>query len=492
MIIKNTYTNIIGNIFSACIGFIIYIMLFRVYGASIIGKIAYMTGLVGLITFVVDLGIDQAGQKYMAEKKSEFIPEFIAYFFIKVILLSIFVIIGFISVCFIFRVDDQMLFILIMSNIFCENLSGILKNTLTARRSFYQLVIRTNISRVVRLCFAILFCTQLKSIYLIALLPSIEGLCSFFTICPYILKKIKGKDIGIQKQMLKKYISYAWPLSLSTGITLSLANLDKVIIGGLVGHAYTGYLVIAEKIFLVFDIIIKAITQQLLPEITYRLANFKEKYFRLQIEKIILLTNFISTLMILILILYADLLVVIVFGAEGRQSAIILRMFALIVFAKLFFRPYNSLIFATEKHKLFLWLTIPTQMTKIGLIYFLAPQQVAGMVIGGMATPLAKGLIWFFPRGLCVLYVIKKHFNTLFLGKTKLLLLLFIFMLTLAILLDYLIINYVMIIIFGIFLIGAYFSILYFANIISKEIIDQLLDPLKDLKRKFIFTKSEI
>ena len=80
MLVKNSYINILSNVISASIGFLTSIMVVRVFGVNVIGKIAYMTGLVGLMTFVVDLGIDQTALKYMAEKKDDFTKEFATYF----------------------------------------------------------------------------------------------------------------------------------------------------------------------------------------------------------------------------------------------------------------------------------------------------------------------------------------------------------------------------------------------------------------------------
>ena len=55
MLVKNTYINILSNVVGASIGFFSSILIVRVYGVSVVGKIAFMTGIVGLMTFMVDL-----------------------------------------------------------------------------------------------------------------------------------------------------------------------------------------------------------------------------------------------------------------------------------------------------------------------------------------------------------------------------------------------------------------------------------------------------
>lgn len=488
MLIRHTYVNVVSNVVGAAVGFAGSILIVRVYGVEVVGKIAYMTGLVGLLRFVVDLGIDQAGLKYMAEKEEDYAPEFTAYLSIKIGLLLLFLLMAAVFLFHVFKPEDPLLYVIVTANIFWLSFADVFVNLLTARRAFVPLGFRRIASRVVMLGFTVLFCTAVQNWYYIALLPSLECFFMILFFVPYMTGTMKIR-LGLpDRGLLKKHCKYALPLSLSEGIGLSLSNVDKVFVGHLLSDAHVGYLAVAERVYGGFLVIVKAVTQQLLPEITYRLANLKEEVFHRQMEKIVRMTSVLGTFLALTVLAYADVLVYTMYGPGLETASFILRVFSLEILVKLFFRPYHSLVYATERHRIFLWLTIPNQAIRTFLTYFLIPFQVAGLTIGGAAKPLAIAIVWVAPRGVTVLHTVKKTFNTLFLSRNKIIYGVFLGLGAAALAMDHWIANRPAMAFVGAAVLGLHVLLLRRLGVIENEVFQDLTRPLLEaievLKRK--------
>ena len=483
MIVRHTYINVFSSGFGAAVGFVVSILLVRVYGVEVIGRIAYMTGLVGLLRFVVDLGIDQAALKYISEKEKDFSRELSAYAAIKAVLLAVFLALCWIFLVFVFRPDDPILYVVIALNLFWETMADVFQNVLTARREFPQLALRRNAARLGMLAAAVVFCTAVKGIYLVAVLPAIEFVLLTILLAVYVRRGMKARWVGPGRALCVRYCRYALPLSLSTGISLSTSNLDKVFVGHLLSSAHVGYLAVAERIYGGFLVIVKAVTQQLLPEISYRLANLKEKHFKRQMERITLMGNVLGTFLALVVIAFAGVLIQTAYGPGLEIAAFILMAFSLEILVKLFFRPYHSLIYATERHSIFLWLTLPTQAVRLALMYFLVPVQVAGMAIGGAAKPLAISFVWVAPRGVAVLWSVKRHFQTLFLSRTPVVYLIFCLPAALAIGVNLMVSSLLWASAAGLAILALYLLLLRLTGVLDPETVKDLTRPIQEACR---------
>jgi O-antigen/teichoic acid export membrane protein len=488
VLVRHTYINMVSSVFGAAVGFAASILVVRVYGIEVIGRIAYMMGLVGLLRFVVDLGIDRAGQKFIAEREGGFAPEFAAYLAIKSVLLTAFLALSALFFELVFRPDDPLLYFLVTANLFWISLSDLFSNVLVARRDFASLAVIKNIARVVMLGFAVLFCTVLRSWYLVAVLPSIEFFCLIVLAAPYGRRRLGLAWVRPQWRLCRRYIRFALPISLSEGISLSIANVDKVFVGHLLTDAHVGYLTVAERVYGGFLMIVKAVSQQLLPEISYRLANLKRRVFEGQMEKIVRMSNVLGTFLALAVLAYADVLIRIMYGPGLETAAFILRVFSLEILVKLFFRPYHSLIYATERHRLFLWLTLPSQGVRILATYLLVPMQLAGMVLGGAAKPLAISAVWIAPRGVAVLYTVQKAFNSLFLYRMGTLASVFLALGALALGLEHLVESRAVVAALGLGVLGLHLGLLRALGVLDDEVLRELTRPLREavqaLRRK--------
>jgi O-antigen/teichoic acid export membrane protein len=488
LLVRHTYINVVSSVFGGAVGFAVSILVVRVYGIEVVGRIAYMTGLVGLLRFVVDLGIDRAGQKFIAEPEVGFAPEFASYLAIKGVLLAAFLALSAVFFELVFRPDDPLLYLLVTGNLFWISFSDLFTNMLAARRDFTSLAIIRNIARVVMLGFAVLFCTVLQSWYLVAVLPSIEFSVLILLAAPYGFRRLGLSWVRPQWPVCKRYIRFALPISLTEGISLSIANVDKVFVGHLLTDAHVGYLTVAERVYGGFLMIVKAVSQQLLPEISYRLANLKRRVFERQMEKIVRMSSVLGTFLALAVLAYADVLIRTMYGPGLETAAFILRVFSLEILVKLFFRPYHNLVYATERHRIFLWLTPPSQVIRILGTYLLVPLQVAGVTLGGAAKPLAIGVVWIVPRGVGVLYTIRKEFNTLFLSRMGPVASLFLALAALALGLEHLVESRAIMAALGLGVLGLHLVLLRALGVLDDQVLKELTRPLRDavqaLKRK--------
>jgi len=488
LIVRHTYINVVSSVFGAAVGFAASILVVRVYGVEVIGRIAYMTGLVGLLRFVVDLGIDRAGQKLIAEPERDFAPEFAAYLAIKGVLLTSFLALSALFLELVFRPDDPLLYLLVTGNLFWISLSDLFINMLVARRDFASLAIIRNMARVVMLGFAVLFCTVLRSWYLVAVLPSIEFFCLIILAVPYGHRRLGLSWVRPQGRLCRRYIRFALPISVTEGISMSIANVDKVFVGHLLTDAHVGYLTVAERVYGGFLMIVKAVSQQLLPEISYRLANLKRQVFERQMEKIVRMSNVLGTFLALAVLAYADVLIRTMYGPGLETAAFILRVFSLEILVKLFFRPYHNLVYATERHRIFLWLTPPSLAIRILATYLLVPLQVAGVTVGGAAKPLAISAVWIAPRGVGVLYTVRKAFDRLFLSRVGTVASVFLALAALALGLEHLVESRVIMAAIGLGVLALHLGLLRVLGVLDDQVLQELTRPLRDavqaLKRK--------
>jgi O-antigen/teichoic acid export membrane protein len=480
VIVRHTYINVFSSGFGALVGFVVSILLVRVYGVEVIGRIAFMTGLVGLLRFVVDLGIDQAGLKYISEKEVDFSRELSAYAAIKAVLLAVFLALSAVFLVFVFRPDDPLLYVVVAVNLFWETLADVFQNVLTARREFGPLAIRRNTARLGMLACAVLFCTGVKGFYLVAVLPTIEFALLTVLLIHYVRRGMKAGWANPGRDITMRFCRYALPISLSTGLSLSTSNLDKVFVGHLLSSVHVGYLAVAERIYGGFLVIVKAVTQQLLPEVTFRLANLEKEQFKRQMERITCMGNVLATFLALVVLIYADDLIRVAYGPGLETAAFILRVFSIEILVKLFFRPYHSLIYATERHALFLWLTLPTQAVRLALMYFLVPVQWAGVTIGGAAKPLAISAVWLAPRGVAVLWSVRRAFGTLFLSGSGRVFGVFLVPVALAVVADRMISSIFWGSVAGMGILALHLVLLRLAGVLDPETVQALVQPIRD------------
>jgi O-antigen/teichoic acid export membrane protein len=420
VLIKNTYINLVSNILSASIGFVVSILIVRIYGVAVVGKIAYMTGLVGIMTFVLDLGLNETSLKFISEKKERFQSEFFSFVIMKMTLFAMFMAIIVIFYRYGDFIQDRRLYLIIAGALGFKELDTIFKTTLTARRDFYSIWIAIVFSRTLMGLSAVMICLNRLSYYYVAMIPAVESVASLVISGIIVHKKYKIKIISpIHSDIIKKYISYAWPLSLQAGLSSALSNIDKVFIGNILSNIHVGYLAIAEKVFSLFDIIIKAITKQLLPEISFRYANLKSHQFYQDMQKIVLMTSFVACFLSLVILVFSDLVIYIMYGSGFHPAATILKFFVFLIFAKLVLRPYFKLALVMEKHKLFPVFVLPENALRIGILYFAIPMSLFGAPIGGIAKPVSQAASWVFPRGLYVMWQAKRSFHTLFFERSR-------------------------------------------------------------------------
>jgi O-antigen/teichoic acid export membrane protein len=122
--------------------------------------------------------------------------------------------------------------------------------------------------------------------------------------------------------------------------------------------------------------------------------------------------------MVLGLVFASSAIIDVFLGAENARSAFILKFFSLAILAKLYWRPYEHIIYALEKQKWTLY-PLPVQLVVMfACYYFLIPLKLDGFYLGAAAMPLTEFITWVLPAGLIRIWILKKEYGNVYMLET--------------------------------------------------------------------------
>jgi O-antigen/teichoic acid export membrane protein len=417
MLVKNIYIRLGANILNAAIGFIPFIFIIRVFGREVVGSIAYCCGLAGLFSLFGDLGLSTTYNKFLASEDN---PRDISVFlFLKSILLIIYTLIFFSAYFLKLRYYDldNGLLLIGFGVIFSDLVSQLFSSTFVGKRDFLFLS-RVEIAGSVFLCvYNIIVCFLFPNKYLLAANMIIFRMIIILGGMLYFYKRNLLRLPRPRWQDVKRHLDYSLPIAFSSIIGRLTSYIDKVLLGRFVGMNELGLYEIASRCYNALDKLIKPVTSTLFTEIVHRIAN-TPSFFREKFRDIIHTLSFFGSTLALILIFASSPVVICFFGAENLRSAFILKFFALVIMAKLIWRPYEHVIYAIEKHKLILYLSPLNMVIRMAGYYFLIPLTILDIPVGAIALPITEFIVWFFPAGLVWASILKKEYGTIYILET--------------------------------------------------------------------------
>jgi O-antigen/teichoic acid export membrane protein len=289
--------------------------------------------------------------------------------------------------------------------------------TMAGKRDFLYLSVIEVIASAVSFVYVVLICCLKTNIYFLAynqsIVPLVTIIGGFFYFKSRHLLKIYRPALSDYR----KYISYSLPLAFSSICERALSYLDKLVLGNLLGAGEVGFYQIALQCYAMADRLIKPVTTTIFTEIVHRIANAKS-YFHKGFKDLVEVLNFAGGLMVIVIIFAAKNIIQIFFGAENLRAAFILQFFALTVMGRLFWRPYNNVIFAIEKHKLIYYLEPLAIAAMIACYYLLIPVRIGqSFYLGAAALPITEFITWVLPIGFLRIVFLKKAFGNIHIGR---------------------------------------------------------------------------
>ena len=480
----NIYIRIATVLIKAAIAVIPSVLIVRIFGVKLYGTISYYFSIIGIFSLFSDLGLSRALLKYLAADE-EPKQSTTAYLLFKTALSIIFLILIFGAYILKFRDDhtfDRMFLLIAMVVTLSDIYKSAMISIFQGRRDFKDLSIYEIIAQVVMVTHNIFFCVVYKNVYLLACGTIIYNIIVAAGGLRYCLNKNLLVLRWPKKEIWICYIRYALPLCFSTIVGHVMTYLDKILLARLIGVGELGFYNIASNGYKYIESIIRPITLTLYTEIIHEVAA-KADFVKMQMRKIVELLN-VSAAYIVIGIMFCSVTAItIMYGKHNLRSAYLFMFFSLLVFSKLFWRPYHQIMYALEKHAVYSYLSLLSPPITAGLYYLLIPHHILGFEIGGAAIPFTEFVLWIFPGGLYITFALKKKYRVLHMKR----ILLFIWL------------PVVLIIIVGGFFhfalpvlpiaLGIFTIVMFYFGILSKERIAQLLVPVKSTYYKFINRK---
>jgi O-antigen/teichoic acid export membrane protein len=470
--IKNIYIRLSTNIVTAAIGLVPLIMIIRIFGTEVWGRVTYYYSIAGVFSIFTDLGLSTAYNKFLASDDN---PRNIsAFIFLKLLLIVGYVII-FISAYFLkFRngQTDNKLLCIVFVVLILELISQFFTATLVGKRDFAYMSVSEIIASVVLFVCTFFVCFIKPDIYVLASTRMVPPIVAIIRGVAYFRKKKAVWFLMPGIAEIRKYISFSLPIAFSNILGSLVSYIDKLVLGKLMGVNEVGLYQIAQSCYAFIDNLIKPVTSTMFTEIVHRIVNVSD-FFHKRFQDLVQILSFFGGVLAIFLIFSSTFIVVAFFGIENTRAAFIIKFYSLVVVSRLFWRPYVHVIFAVEKHRLISIIEPLGTFVLIGCYYLLIPAEVAGIHIGAAALPIGEFVSWILPTGIFRIWILKREY-----GETHMLEVILKVWLPLAVsvFVGYLF-KYSLLIFPVVFL--AFIASQYFFNIITKQRWDELIKPIK-------------
>lgn len=415
--IKNIYIRTGTNVITSIIGFIPLILIVRTFGSEVWGRVTYYYSLAGVLSILADLGVSTAYTKFQASEDNP--REAAIFLFFKVLLILGYAIVFAAAYFFKFRdgqTDAKLLWVM-FAVIMLELISQYFIATLAGKRDFAYMSIAEIAAAIALFVYTLFACFVKPDIYVLAASKTVLPLVTIIWGVAYFKKKeIIWFSMPTRAEIMK-YVSFSAPIAVSTILGNFISYADKLVLGKLMGLNEVGLYQIAQRCYAGIDKFLKPVTNTLFTEIVNRIANVPD-YFHKRFQDLVQLLGFLSGVLVIILIFSSTFVVNAFFGAENIRSAFILKFCAFSVVTRLFWRPYATVIYAIEKHRLVTIVSILGIFVMIGFYYLLIPAKIFDVYIGAAALPIAEFIASLIPSGILMLFLLKRHFGTLGIKKS--------------------------------------------------------------------------
>lgn len=232
------------------------------------------------------------------------------------------------------------------------------------------------------------------------IISSVVGFYMLNKIFPFTSKKIKG--ISAKKDLL----SFSWPLIISGYLWMMITWTDTILLGVYRDSVEVGIYNAALNIASVLMIIIIAFTSIFMPVISELYAKKKNKEI-IKIHKSVTKWIFVINLsLLLLMILFPDNVIQVLFGNEFVAGSIPLSILAVAFFLRIPGSLSESVLISLGRTKIILFITIIGSVLNVILNILLIP----GMGMNGAAIGTGTSFV--------VMMLIRVYFGRRYLGLT--------------------------------------------------------------------------
>lgn len=417
MYIRNVAHRLLGHGLETTLGLLIASVTVRFFGIETTGRLGLIMAAVGIFTIFLNFGTDDVFIRNVSQKH-DISREFSTLVVIRLggVLAFILAFVVFFTLYQETQKPDEVLLTITAAGYFLLVSSYETLNLIFLATQKYVLVsLPRLIGKFIKLVLLIVGAVISPTIFTLAFLAIAELIAQIIT-CMRLLQRWHLHIYKPRWNSIKSYVLFTLPFAFTHVTGTLFQHIDKIAVGYFIDAKAVGILLAAVALYNPFDVIIKSVTNTMLPKVSHDLiasADHINQKFRGLVEFSTLLAGWLA----IQLFVFVDPVVRIVYGAENLAVADVSKFFIIVILGKLWLRPYISLLVALGKHHGYQYMTsILSPLVTLMLYLVLIPQSIGGVQLAGLgvlAIPLASGARWFFVGAPAVLYALRKHMPTL-------------------------------------------------------------------------------
>jgi len=244
---KKSIIVLVGRIIGELISFISVIVIGRLLGAEVYGQFVYITSFLLFFTILPKLGMENSIVSFLSRSNIDLEQKkgILTFSLIIVMVLSLLVVFfsyfnaNFINQKLLNSIKYGELFVLLLPTVILDSIRAILRSSLRAVRKINEITLIDNlVNPIIKTTFIIVLVIifNIKNYYSLV----IPLYISSFTAITYYVYKLRslnliGKTLGIKKFDNKNFIKFSLPLLFTGIMTILIHNVDRYMIGYLIG-----------------------------------------------------------------------------------------------------------------------------------------------------------------------------------------------------------------------------------------------------------------
>lgn len=387
------------NMIGSALGFLSTIVIARWMGATALGSVSYLLGLLGMFSVLLDMGFAFAHLKRVSETSEDPAPLIGTFLAVKSSLALVFLLValllpgvaGSLGRDLIPQGEERLSYYLIAAFYVLHSLASVFLYTFEARlesakQSIPDLV-GSLVSFVAKLgvAFSGAGVVALSAAYLTEPLARLGLAVPLF----------RGYRIARpQRQHFASYVRYTLPITLNTALSMVLANINPVLIKAFWTAAEVGYYSSVLGFGLVLERVASTVMVLFLPQTSSDAARGDWSEIR---RRLFVIERYVLTILVplgVALAFFSRDIVLVALGSEFTASAPILVLLALNSIGAGIFQPYRTLLYAIEKQQYLVLSSVAGLAALLLSGLLLIPQRIGSLTLAGLGSVgAALGLI---------------------------------------------------------------------------------------------------
>ncbi|MBU1499678.1 oligosaccharide flippase family protein, partial [Patescibacteria group bacterium] len=401
MIGKNVLIQLILTACSSVVGFIGLSISARLFGPFILGHLAYILGITGLIFAFSDLGLSRAQVHFTAAFHSaqKTLGTFLS---LKFILLLATAGIAFL-VALINPAQFKGIFIIILLYELLSRLAESILVTFEGLQLSWPQNLARFIAKLFRLLAILLIGYKLTSVLGLSLVYLVEATV-LILLSVWLMRRFL--PFNFSRSLAKQYFKYSLPFFVIVPVTYLQANLLTVLLKHFHSANEVGFYSAAFNLSTYLKVLFGTVMVFFFP----KLSSLFQKNDLIGIKNYLNLTLKYLLMIFTPLLMFSFLLrqeiILLVLGQDFLPAVPVFSWMLLAVFVLLLINPYEYALYATKKHASL----VKVNLISLALSLLLSVYLMSYWHLGAIGAAIINLIIWSF-SGLYSLFLIKKNFG---------------------------------------------------------------------------------